>query len=554
DHLTSDSAGMLVLGPEDYDASFPIVSNGEQRGYFFYSENDVDNDSDDYLQFTASIDVVKRNTEDHPFVGRASEIGRPAGAPAPGPGNVSPNDVNQPEFDDGDNSNSATQSRAAEISYFVRNGILYRRVLLLRDPLKSTPSLTYPDDPSMDRNGGGGDLIPNTYDSNADTVTPTDGDFWNDFDSSAICVWNDLNTDGVRDAAPTDDYKVHFNGIGALDPSDAATLGLQQYRFGFNSLTGRSVEFASGTFIGRFLHEETSHADFTWPGKFPLGTAGDPHPYERTDLTFDGRGVATQYSGGVRVGEDILMPNVDAFDVKIWDETLLAFVDLGGQVNGDFGHRNNRRLDYGPRTVSTGADGQPGVAGVDDDGDMTTDNNTELGWPGSDDVVNRTFDTWNRRASAQGGFRPPYRPLYENSIVDWAANTNYNAGDRIFPIQSFDVGADGQPGFANVDDDGDGIIDNGTELGTLSSDDVASLYDGIYYEAQNAGTSGATRPSIFAKNYNQQPTESSANPIVWESVDNRVGAKLLQITIRYRDIRSNLPRQLTIIHSFTDSN
>jgi Tfp pilus assembly protein PilV len=38
-------------------------------------------------------------------------------------------------------------------------------------------------------------------------------------------------------------------------------------------------------------------------------------------------------------------------------------------------------------TASTdpGFDGQPGVQGVDDDGDGTTDNSRELGWPGSDD-------------------------------------------------------------------------------------------------------------------------------------------------------------------------
>lgn len=37
-------------------------------------------------------------------------------------------------------------------------------------------------------------------------------------------------------------------------------------------------------------------------------------------------------------------------------------------------------------SMDPGFDGQPGVQGVDDDGDGTTDNNRELGWPGSDDA------------------------------------------------------------------------------------------------------------------------------------------------------------------------
>ncbi|MCO6456735.1 MAG: hypothetical protein J5I93_15660 [Pirellulaceae bacterium] len=38
-------------------------------------------------------------------------------------------------------------------------------------------------------------------------------------------------------------------------------------------------------------------------------------------------------------------------------------------------------------SADPGADGEPGRAGVDDDGDSLVDNNSELGWPGSDDIV-----------------------------------------------------------------------------------------------------------------------------------------------------------------------
>ncbi len=61
-------------------------------------------------------------------------------------------------------------------------------------------------------------------------------------------------------------------------------------------------------------------------------------------------------------------------------------------------------------STSTGFDGAPGIEGVDDDGDFTTDetDGSELGWPGSDD--NRTIDvSWNSSADPipfvkNGGF------------------------------------------------------------------------------------------------------------------------------------------------------
>ena len=42
---------------------------------------------------------------------------------------------NQPELDDGHlDINSTSSSSAAEVCYFIRNGNLYRRVLLIREP------------------------------------------------------------------------------------------------------------------------------------------------------------------------------------------------------------------------------------------------------------------------------------------------------------------------------------------------------------------------------------------------------------------------------------
>ena len=63
-----------------------------------------------------------------------------------------------------------------------------------------------------------------------------------------------------------------------------------------------------------------------------------------------------------RVGEDVLASNVLSFDIKGFDPGV-------------------------PLLPSPGVDGAPGLMGIDDDGDGTNDNISELGWAGSDDLV-----------------------------------------------------------------------------------------------------------------------------------------------------------------------
>ncbi len=63
-----------------------------------------------------------------------------------------------------------------------------------------------------------------------------------------------------------------------------------------------------------------------------------------------------------RAGEDVLSSDILAFDVKAYDPGV-------------------------PLLPSLGADGQPGIAGVDDDGVAGVDSLGEVGWSGSDDLV-----------------------------------------------------------------------------------------------------------------------------------------------------------------------
>lgn len=66
--------------------------------------------------------------------------------------------------------------------------------------------------------------------------------------------------------------------------------------------------------------------------------------------------------GRERLGDDVLSTEVLAFDIQAFD-------------------------DLAPVVVWAGPDGAPGTAGLDDDGNGTTDNVEELGSPNSDDVI-----------------------------------------------------------------------------------------------------------------------------------------------------------------------
>jgi len=290
-----------------------------RQGYFYIGENDPNNDTDDVLQFT-----IRDNNEQ--YFGRAMALMSPIYE-----------HPNQPEFDDGlYEENQTGASHAAEVSYFLRAGVLYRRLMLIREPIvSSVPGDGTPKDGAT---GDGADMIPATY----------SGDFWREFDYSAYYY----------------DGKLHFHGLDSLNndgpgPPDDRSLGDPRLRWGHStSDPGLPREFildAGGTtaFIGRFLHEETSSPQFKYPGNL-TGAVADPF----TDsLTYDpNTHRISEYPGGDRIAEDVVLTNVVAFDIKVWDDA-----------------------------ASKGPDGEWGVAGVNDDGTGDVDDESERGWPGSDD-------------------------------------------------------------------------------------------------------------------------------------------------------------------------
>ncbi len=191
-------------------------------------------------------------------------------------------------------------------------------------------------------------------------------------------------------------------------------------------------------------------------------------------------------------------------------ELLLRFDDVDG-------HGLAR---YGP-----GPDGRPGVAGQDDDGDGVVDNATELGWPNSDDAAARlpllarslfderlsgrdtarqrraslTTESWDIIAPGQPpvAVQPPpafgeqYPPAVSPPALfrlagngrlftpppgapgGWGAGPLGRNMPAVFQIGlAWTVGADGAPGVRGQDDDGNGIVDDMSELGWPRSDDA----------------------------------------------------------------------------------
>lgn len=359
-----------------------------REGYFYISENntpepfdpndsmdpyinvtdDVGDDTDDVLQFT-----VRLNPEDPPFYGKATLLGAIT-------------DINQPEGDDGQvyyvdylpsppidpveslepnegaGSNNQGASRTAEISYFVRNGNLYRRVLLVRERFSTVGNW------------------PAVFNDSTDYPN-----FWHDFDYSAHYLSGirlhrqDVETGGTQ-------------AVWITNNNEDNTLGRPFYRFGHHIDTGDPLEFITVTpvpslpdpkyiFIGRYTHRETSDLNFKYPGALPTwdhdndGGATTPeipiNPMNRNTIYNDSGSdvnylqvsnngvvqfhdftttpVYTEYDGE-RIGEDLLLSQVHSFDVKIWDDVLKKFVDIGHEeAGGYFNQSNNQLPGYGPK-------------------------------------------------------------------------------------------------------------------------------------------------------------------------------------------------------------
>ncbi len=185
DFANRNALGIVPLHPDYYFRSgdpassppdpsqqynVPRTVDGErERGYFYISEGDPFDDTDDVLQFTIDATQTDLGNENKtPYPGRARPLGVTWNGPCDPLGTMMPNspvnrdqpiwddrlgttedfddcdlDGNPDDDGDGDPADAASygpfdtgtsESDYAEVSYFLRNGVLYRRVLLIRDP------------------------------------------------------------------------------------------------------------------------------------------------------------------------------------------------------------------------------------------------------------------------------------------------------------------------------------------------------------------------------------------------------------------------------------
>ncbi|WP_339685068.1 type II secretion system protein [Gimesia maris] len=342
----------------------------DRLGYFYISENDPNDDTDDLLQFTVSrfANPDQRGTEDF-YYGRATDL---SDRTLDG-GTLLRNHPNQPEADDGRIvADGASQSSAAEVCYFLRGSNLYRRIMLIREPLSlSGTQNTQPissdssDSPFFQRTGS----PPNPLYGESYNV---DDNFWRDFDFSAY-----------RDSI---DVYARFHDLNELQNYDYTRstilfpLGDPKFRFGFNHTDGLSREFIPNAadsslqlFMGRFTHEETSHRHFNYPHDdmhSSIGGGGNPmNPSGPSLLLNPEDRVVDLLRNGPRRSEDLVLSNVRSFDIKVFDDGAQDFVDIGGSSAVRFAPGAKQNTNHGNNVWKNVFDTwHPGMnTGTDDD-------------------------------------------------------------------------------------------------------------------------------------------------------------------------------------------
>ncbi len=505
DGIGLNPRGIIALQPGERP-------DARQAGFFYLSENDPFDDTDDVLHFTVFLneshrDPLVNDPNQVPFQGRALNLG---------------SGRNQPDYDDGQLGDGASSSRAAEICYFMRNGNLYRRVLLIRDP-SSSAAPPFSTQPSGGVSGTGGPygLFSNPY--------STGRSFYNDWDFSGTRIYvADTNTNSMVDPEPTDAYRFQFHGLESLDNSLGTTnvpLGIPGNRFGFHR-SGVPREWlldSSGNpiaYIGRFLHEETSHSNFSYPGE---EAAAGAHPLQRTDLTLNAFGIVTQYAGGNRSGEDILLTHVEAFNVEVWDPGYHEDVDNDGTLDSGEDANGNSQLDSGAwvnvgNSFGLGRYTQSPATGIN-----LTWGNQNPGYGPIPGGANRVFDTWHPSSSAAAPFRPLQIPPFldtsgtvnPNVVATWGTPTDPAVGRVFFPGGG---GGDFSYGYVVI-----GRIGGSPSVGSREPD-------------------WAREPGKVVRD----------GGIIWQCFDNRLGLERIRITVRYRDVGSDQARQVTLIHSFVE--
>ena len=546
-----------------------------RRGYLYYSENDPLNDADDMLQFTVDSELTTFNSDTTQFVGYSLPLS-PSGSTATQTKQYlyDPRHQNQPEIDDDIfDVNYTSRSPAAEVSYFLRNGSLYRRIVLVRQENEGDANPQPVDDEN--------------HTDYFETDSAQRGPVWYPGGTQGATVFfRDFDFSVVPDA--TSSTRLRFNGMSLLNNGEDArylSMGIPHHRFGHHHETGRSTEYLTyydvvtattkTMYAGRFTLEEQSNSIFNYPRALVSGAVTQMTPNFGDSLAdADNDTVWDTYENGPRRGEDLLLPNVHSFDVKLWDENansgLGGFVDIEGTGAVDFAATRSLNDTYGSQTAGnrTFDTWHPRVRwDQDDDGTIVT-SPLELGLPpfrplkaypagvygGSFTPTQPRWQGGQSWPSAPVGLkwfpsdvtRPAGEPFYYICIGAEESNgfTNFQntAGEDLDYDGNLDVDEDfnnnnvrdmGEP-----DSDGDGRLD-------LANEDLngnGSLDLDIYEPGRNGRASWPRKAGLRVRD----------GELIWQAVDNRKPLRALQITLRFQDPTTAQIRTQTIVHSLID--
>ena len=532
------------------EEEFQSIPFADRDGYFYISLNDPDNSTDNVLQFTVQSSILKQSGDDTEYYGRATGLvqSQPAVSPAQASRHVSQN-TRQPEHDDGETQiNSTATSSAAEIAYYVRGSRLYRRVSLLRDPVSgqsgvqprmswntvANQRLTTPVEYLRHNMGPSAPVIQTVagayrkLDAAAGGASYSDN-YWEDFDFSAVMAI----PGGVPDGAELIGASALRNSTSRLSTDlNRRQLGDPRFRFGFDQFTGVSREFSRSNpaaagffFLGRYTLEEMSHGNFNFPqNSSSLGLS--PFSYAAVPIVTDGGiepdGVIDEFAGGSRRGEDLLLTDVHAFDIEVWDDRIGDFLPIGHNrpsagADGILGNADDVPGDYHflrRQSTTTGLTIVPGDApswaaanptwmsrifdtwhpAYDHDGDEEVDSNGNgLLDPAEDfngnGVRDRNYDPAPYRPMT---YYPPgstYGPVAPQG--NWTPNTSYTRGQIVFPRNYrprdnsfyYRCTRDGMSRPGSEDIDGDGILDfefDENSNGTVDPSEETMIVNGAY--------------------------------------------------------------------------
>jgi prepilin-type N-terminal cleavage/methylation domain-containing protein len=627
----------------DETPDYAGVPFADRQGYLYVSLNDPDNAGDNLLQFTVRSTILDENGDETPYFGRGTGLVQRTNMGGTAVSVAAQDNVRrnpqQPEHDDGElGANSTASSTAAEICYYLRGGRLYRRQVLIRNPLVASGTNSADPKLSWDSSTPPGQPIPmpieflrhNVDPSNPAPVQTFNGhylryvsptnppidsdDYWNDFDNGAVLDFFATGGAFVPDGARLVGTSLLNNateiptqgpvplGVTTAPPTRPFPYTIRTSRFGFDQFTGISREFshadpsaAGFAFLGRFTLEEMSHPTFNFPQNPSINTnvggLGNPFSYTDYPAAIDALpapdGVVDDFVAGDRRGQDLLMSNVHAFDVELWDDRLGRFVQPGHSLTttggelGDF-HRG-RNLHF-----LTGFLQVPG-----DPAAWNAGQSARWGY--------RIFDTWHRLNDPDGpggplpALPPPYRPMtfyppgspigpYANRGI-WQPATQYNVGDIVFPatnrpsdfsfyylctssgISPIEEDLNGNEQLDPAEDmNMNGMLDPGEDLngnGVLDpAEDVnmngrldtepgwPTVNRAIWFgRREDTNNNGTLDPG---EDFNGNGTlDGEPN---WIAVRNVRPLRAIRVRVRFFHEASSRMRQVSIVHSLTDEN